>query len=296
MDENEQPDRTKVTFSQAEGLEPLPEPLKLEELSEQARALLWKFIYEDMRHGVRRSSGYSGPSQLGDQWRSVLYDWHVRREHQAADDFSRTFNDNVDRVKSIVSSKPFNVVFDFLEFVMRHPNCPRTFRQMVQYCFQEAMVAYTVVKDGPTIMPAATPEEGVAIREALRVSSDAGLGGARTHLVKAGEELNTGNFADSVRESIHAVESVACRLNADAKTTLKPALAELAKHTTVHPALKKGFENIYGYTNDASGIRHALHEDKATVDREDAVFMLSACASFVTYLVGKARASGLIEN
>ena len=60
--------------------------------------------------------------------------------------------------------------------------------------------------------------------------------------------------------------------------------------------MKKGFENIYGYTSDEKGVRHALLEGKAQVDREDAVFMLGACASFVTYFVGKARAGGLIKG
>ena len=45
---------------------------------------------------------------------------------------------------------------------------------------------------------------------------------------------------------------------------------------------------------DEKGIRHALTEGKADVDMDDAVFMIGACASFVSYLVGKARAAGLI--
>lgn len=44
---------------------------------------------------------------------------------------------------------------------------------------------------------------------ATQVGSRPGLGGARTHLLKAGSSLTAGEYADSVRESIHAVESVA---------------------------------------------------------------------------------------
>ena len=60
--------------------------------------------------------------------------------------------------------------------------------------------------------------------------------------------------------------------------------------------LKAGFSKIYGYTSDKDGIRHALLGGDADVDVVDATFMLGACASFVTYLINKARRSGLIEG
>jgi len=48
------------------------------------------------------------------------------------------------------------------------------------------------------------------------------------------------------------------------------------------------------YTNDEKGIRHALvDEGTAKVDEADALFMLGACAAFVSYLITKARMSGL---
>ncbi|MDH3236616.1 MAG: hypothetical protein OEQ29_24115 [Alphaproteobacteria bacterium] len=41
-------DRTKLNFSQAEGLAPLPTPLKLGEMSDELRALLWNEIYNSV--------------------------------------------------------------------------------------------------------------------------------------------------------------------------------------------------------------------------------------------------------
>ena len=81
-----------------------------------------------------------------------------------------------------------------------------------------------------------------------------------------------------------------------ASKTLEPALEALTKHVEIHPALKSGFGKIYGYTSDEQGVRHALLEGTAKVDLEDAGFMLGACASFATYLVGKARKAGLIKE
>ncbi len=64
----------------------------------------------------------------------------------------------------------------------------------------------------------------------------------------------------------------------------------------IHGALKSGIKSIYGYTSNEQGIRHPLLEkDAPNVDESDALFMLSACAAFVSYLVGKARSAGLLK-
>jgi hypothetical protein len=60
--------------------------------------------------------------------------------------------------------------------------------------------------------------------------------------------------------------------------------------------MKSGFGSLYGYTSDSQGIRHALlDKDAPDVDEADALFMIGACAAFVSYLVNKGRAAGLIS-
>ena len=72
--------------------------------------------------------------------------------------------------------------------------------------------------------------------------------------------------------------------------TLGPALTALAKKHKIHGALQSGFSSLYGFTSDAKGIRHSLLEKaEAEVDEVDAQYMLGACASFVSYLLARAR-------
>jgi hypothetical protein len=98
-----------------------------------------------------------------------------------------------------------------------------------------------------------------------------------------------------VRESIHAVEAVGRTLDPNANV-LSKALARLEQKIAIHPAMKKGFGSLYDYTSDEKGIRHALIDDAtAKVDETDAMFMLGACAAFVSYLINKARANGLLK-
>ena len=74
---------------------------------------------------------------------------------------------------------------------------------------------------------------------------------------------------------------------------LSEALARLEKSAAIHGGLKNGFTAIYGYTSDAQGIRHPLvHEPNSKVDEADALFMIGACAAFVSYMINKARLAG----
>ena len=116
-----------------------------------------------------------------------------------------------------------------------------------------------------------------------------GLAGAVSHLRQASESINQGDYPGAVRESIHAVESTARQTNPHAKT-LEPALKSLEGAGGLHPALKRAFSNLYGYTSDEQGIRHALIDNpQPNVGQDEAVFMLGACASFSSYLARKHR-------
>ena len=135
------------------------------------------------------------------------------------------------------------------------------------------------------VLPDVTPEEGSTVVDALRTLRQAGLDGSAAHLRAASECINAGDWAGSVRESIHAVESVARQLDPRAEQTLGPALDSLEKHRALHPALKEAFSKLYGYASDEQGVRHALLDRaNARVSRDEAVFMLGACAAFASFL------------
>ena len=59
----------------------------------------------------------------------------------------------------------------------------------------------------------------------------------------------------------------------------------------IHPALKKAFNNLYGYTSDSGGIRHASLSE-SNLKFEDAKFMLVSCSAFTNYLIAKISDKG----
>jgi hypothetical protein len=157
-----------------------------------------------------------------------------------------------------------------------------------------AGAAYHVV-DGDTIAPIGSEVERETIMRTFVDLAASEFNGARAHLRKAAEELTAGRYADSVRESIHAVESVARLL--EPTGDFSKALSKLEKSAKIHGAMRAGFGSLYGYTSDEKGIRHPLLDDVAArVDEADALFMIGACAAFVSYLINKGRISGLISS
>lgn len=277
-------ERKKLTFEQAEGVEQLPGQLQLKELSPQLRSLLWKAVYE----GLDECKEYTSINiHLTDPWETILYDKHVYKDHLMADDFNSKFKEHSSNLKSIFTGGDYIEIFGFLQFVIRHPRCHHRFPEKINSILAYAGAAYRIFEND-TIIPISSEAEVLNLKRAFSDLQSQEFNGARKHLSNAGTALTAGNYSDSVRESIHAVESVARVLVA--KGNFNDALNELEKMSGIHPALKKGFSNIYGYTSDEKGLRHPLLDNKeARVDETDALFMIGACASFVSYMINKAR-------
>ena len=281
-------DPGQLSFSQAQGYEETPGPFRLEELPNDARTGIWNLIFDYIQRS-QTTGGLDvldGGPWIRGAWREILLAKHRHFEHRPADDWNPEFSRIRKELREYIEKQPFNQVFDLIQFVLRQRACPPSFAARMRNLFTQYRLAYAIVAAPlPTIVPAVTPEEGSAVVDAFRTLRQAGLNGSATHLAAAAENINAGDWAGSARESIHAVESVARQLDPEASQTLGPALDSLEKRGALHPALKVAFSKLYGYTSKEQGIRHALLDrTDARVGRDEAVFMLGACASFASYL------------
>jgi hypothetical protein len=283
-------DRKKLSFEQAEGVEPLPSQLQLREVSRQLRALLWNTIHGLLRESTERSD--YGQPYLDKPWSTILREEHVYRRHQMVDDFINNAKELIRETRDIFELGDYVAIFGWLEFVLKHPACPTDFYKRIEVCLRDSRAAYRVI-DKQIICPIVSSAEHSTIVKAFADLEASQFNGARAHLRNAASNLTAGKFAESVRESIHAVESV-CR-TLDVSADLSKALARLEQKISIHSAMKKGFTSLYGYASDEKGIRHALLEGgEAKVDEADALFMIGACAAFVSYLLNKARTNDLL--
>lgn len=160
------------------------------------------------------------------------------------------------------------------------------FSQFIVYLnhrFKVLGFAYRIVNE--EIVEITSEEEIVEIEQALTIDDSIAkhISAALALLSQRPEP----DYRNSIKESISAVEYI-CR-EITGKTTLGDAFKELEKNGVVLPTmLKVAFEKLYVYTNDkATGIRHALMDEKDAPGFEEAKFMLVACSAFVNYIKAK---------
>jgi hypothetical protein len=219
---------------------------------------------------------------------------HTYRYHRMDDEFNGKFKDVVAETKAVFTEGNYVAVFGWLQWVFRRQACPHQFPQEIDAALRIGHAAYRLV-DRTTIVPVGSDAELATLKRAFADVGTTEFQGARAHLQNAATELTAGHNADSIRESIHAVESVVSVL--EPKGDFAKALARLDAKVKIHGALKAGFGNLYGFTSNEQGIRHPLLEvPAAQVDETDALFMIGACAAFVSYLINKARNAGLLAS
>ena len=203
-----------------------------------------------------------------------------------SDEFVTAHQFQKDYLKTIFTEGDYIRILNFIEYVCRHPRASPYFSDHINFALAEAKAPYRMMDK--SIVAYVSDEEGAAVAQAVELTANNKFASARSHLIAAGRELALGNWADSVRESIHAVESVAVLVDPTSKT-LSAALQKLEKAERINPNFKRGVNALYDYTSDEKGIRHAkIFEDEVNVGETEALYMFGSCASFVTYLIRKA--------
>ena len=188
----------------------------------------------------------------------------------------------------------WNEVYDFKDFVANKDSDKNHAKMFMASCdtvLERELSGYRFV--GGRITEISSKEEIAEIDSALATP----LQPVSDHLQRALElfaDKKNPDYRNSIKESISAVESICNLITKDKKATLGKALDAIEKQGKValHPALKRSFDSLYGYTSSADGIRHAML-DEPTITADDARFMLVSCSAFVNFLISKASDSGI---
>jgi AbiJ N-terminal domain 4 len=295
---------TPVNFSKRMGLEPATKPFQNDSMDGYLRNGLWNALDLHIlpyftREWVMGTDGlYSRtfPNSLLFEalWKD-FYRWQLPTLPQWAQDALKTvhtwFFDE--------RSTPWNRVYDFTEFVANTmgllPALSKEFKQECDFVMEREFSAYRFI--GTTIGPITSEAEIKAIEQAalMDYSLLRPVGIQIDKALKLLSDREKPDYRNSIKESISAVETL-CRVIAGDKATLGQALKPVKDKVCLHPALEKAFSSLYGWTNDAGGIRHALMDDSIPCDFEDAKYMLVSCSAFVNYLVEKANKNGLLPK
>ncbi len=284
-----------LTFSQRHGYEPLPQAMRLEELSDNLRIEIFNAV-RSLFLGIDSNSSQF----LSVQQKRLIECVSGEFLGQTEDTIIKGFipvSEVPKRIKEAILKDKFNRILDLIEITIKHgfivPEMGRDteiFVHCVHDLFQKHSAPYRLdISHSPHhFLPICSKEQGDLLLKDIRMIQNGGMEGAETHLRQAANHLNKQQFANSVKESISAVESVARRISPRSKT-LGVALNSLEKNGVLtNKQLKDGFEKLYAYTNSEEGVRHSLvFKDSPDIGLDEAVFMFGSCASFAAYLVSK---------
>lgn len=286
------------TFSQRSGYEPLPEPMKLGQISNDLRREVFnsvrQFINEIHRAGYFLSRQERCIERILGRFKKIP-------ENQ----ISTHYIDVISDFQSAIIGKEFNLVLDIIEITIEEFSTSvenyqfqlfyELLRQIENLFLKHSAPYYLDTSRRPYhFFPCASREQGEATKKAIETIQDAGMDAATTHLRQAAEHINARQYTDAIADSILAVESVA--LTVDPKSsTLGSALNSLEKVGLLEREFKQALVKLYEYSNAEPGIRHAKpkrNKDSTDVGLDQAMLMFGACASFAAYLTQKHRQAG----
>jgi len=276
------------TFSQRHGYSPVEKAFQRESIDSALRTKLWNILKVAIwdRYN-RRNHQYCETSKRIDLLTRRLWFNFFNRDLDRLPDLYESYGNKgaYDILKEHFAKCQWFEVYDFLEEIATDETdlIDENVREWINNTLEQHNAAYRFVGTG--IAEITDKNEIEAIEAAIKHADSP----VRVHIDAALRMLSdkeAPDYRNSVKESISAVEA-ACRLvSGNASATLGDALKRVQN---LHPAMSRAFSQLYGYTNDASGIRHSL-TDESSITYADAKFMLVACSAFVSYLKVAAHA------
>ena len=273
------------------GIKPAKKSIQIESIDAELRNTLWSLLtihYWKKFRTPRDYENYIEPSNLHELFEALWIDYFklpidtIPVLFQGSDD---SYGYNI--LRNYFLNAEWYQAYDFVEFIsIRGPENYRSgFISQCNVYLEKENSGYRFV-DGK-IFEISSSEEISEIENAIEISTP--YYGVKQHLktaIRLLSDRENPDYRNSIKESISAVETLCKKVTGHEKATLDDALKILEEKEVVHPALKKAFSSLYGYTSDADGIRHALMR-KSNVTNNDARFMLVSCSAFINYVISQ---------
>lgn len=274
-----------MKFSERLGHQPVRTQLQIESIDQALKNSLWSAFLESFLKTLSNDQ-YAG-YKLGDYVRSLWFRFFkLPLDTAPRDDSGYVWRDNLVTYlrKFFLSNKNWYDPYDILQFSVEFADSE--FVPFLNRILEREKSGYRFVNG--ELIQLTSKVEIDEIEQAIDATQN--IEAVNSHLNVALKELADKEnpvYRNSVKESISAVESICKIYTGDNKSTLGDALTKLEKEGSIHPALKKSFSALYGYTSDSGGIRHALIENDRQVDFLEAKFMLVTCTAFINYILGR---------
>jgi len=236
-------------------------------------------------HGLGRLSEDDRRKPYRDENSTFLVDLYQNLLKKPIDEIPEYHPHAFDMIKEHCFNCQWYEVYDIVDFALAH--YPKGGMASSIECLNRILerenAGHRVVNG--KIAPITSSGE---IKEIERASQSK-VGPVRQQLEKAMALLSDRrlpNPADSVKNSISAVESLCKIIAADGSKTLSESLRGVEKRVGLPKALSKSLDCLYGYRSIAPGVGHGgtVNED---VSQDEARFFLVTCSAWVNYLTAK---------
>jgi hypothetical protein len=201
-------------------------------------------------------------------------------------------------IKGAFQTYAWTNVFDIIEFTFKQyeplsyrDKSLEELRNAINETLSDFSSPWRIIGDG--FAPISDEQQVKEIDAALNVP----LKPVKEHLENALQALREPSptaARDSIRESIHAVESMCGLLTGETNESLGKALNKLKGKIAIPGELENVLHKLYGFTSNSEGVRHAVF-DEAKVTLREARLMVVTCSAFITYLWDLAILAGLIR-
>ena len=280
-------------FSQRHEYKEVNLDIQFESMNYDLKTAIWNSLFSTFLYGYNINEWIGDDEELG---MCLLSVWSLYFKNPL-DEYPRRWENWKNIINEYIFGCEWHEVYEIIEFIFDHwtneYKLENKYIPIINQALKRENSGYRIINRRVT--PITDDLEIASIKQALNVKPT--LNPVYVQLDDAIKKLSDRekpDFRGSIKDSISAVETMCRILSGNKKITLGKALDILEKKSNVkiHSALKSGFSNLYGWTSDDQGIRHALMEE-SNLTLNDAKFMLVSCSAFINYLVIKAGASGL---
>ncbi|AFY68516.1 hypothetical protein Pse7367_0199 [Thalassoporum mexicanum PCC 7367] len=294
-----------TSFSERLGIEPVDRTIQIEGVNKKLKTDLWNAFAEFYWSGARIHSKinlYDAYKEFHQNYETdygnylfVVFELWTNFFMNAVDDGPLKVGDWSKKIYKLYDNLEWNEVFDFIEFIPRHDRDLERGKEFRDYCnviLDRGFSAYRFV--GDIVAPITFEQNSKEIEMAMGYSE--ALQPVSNHVERAlkfTSDRKSPDFANSIKESISAVEAICRRIAGREDLTLGNALIKAMDILDLDPNLAESIKKAYKYTCNSGGIRHAEKEGDNIPEFEDAQFMLVFCSSIVNYLTEKARKAGI---
>ena len=258
-----------------------PKPIQREAMDKDLRNGLWNAFYNFFPIRHINFNEFISHEIFEDIWTKFF--------KNRTDEYNEyAIEENKEFVEKIFFSSPWNEVYDLIDFVISYIDTKDTrnrniFIKPCNQVLERENSAYRIV-DG-LVTEIVSGQEIESIETAMATPYQ----NANKHIknaLTAFSRRENPDYANSIKESISAVESIAQEITGKEKS-----LNALTQELPIHPNFQNGLKELYNWTSTDGGIRHARNDKTLSPSKNTARFMLVTCSAFVNYIVSEMEQS-----